>query len=371
MPLDVTGRALRARLLDFFAQPFDAPPDDNAFDALARDVFAWQFEHNRPLAAWWTRRGALPHRITHWTEIPAVPTAAFKEVPLVAGDARDAEMVFRTSGTTRGAERRGEHHVIDRSLYHAALLPIFDAWVLPDGAHPAMLSLMPHARDLPDSSLAHMITVIVERRGAAGSGWFADADAGLAADALDTALLRCIDENRPVCLLGTSSAFVHWLELIHQRGAHYLLPPGSRLMDTGGFKGSGREFVPAQIRTDVAERLAIPDTACVNEYGMTEMLSQFYDSTLRRRGPRRKVPPPWVRTRIVDADTLRPRSDDAPGLLQHFDLANLGSALAIQTLDIGRPLEDGFEVLGRATGATPRGCSIAMDELLSAARDAT
>jgi hypothetical protein len=54
--------------------------------------------------------------------------------------------------------------------------------------------------------------------------------------------------------------------------------------------------------------------------------------------------------------------------LQHFDVANAGSVLAIQTEDLGVIVQDGFRVLRRASGAPPRGCSIAMDELLVAAK---
>jgi hypothetical protein len=57
-----------------------------------------------------------------------------------------------------------------------------------------------------------------------------------------------------------------------------------------------------------------------------------------------------------------------PGLLQHFDLANLHSVLAVQTEDIGTVDERGVLLLGRAAGAPPRGCSLATDELLRAAR---
>jgi hypothetical protein len=46
------------------------------------------------------------------------------------------------------------------------------------------------------------------------------------------------------------------------------------------------------------------------------------------------------------------------------DLANLGSVAAIQTEDLGRVDEHGLVLEGRAVGATPRGCSIAMDLLL-------
>jgi hypothetical protein len=177
-----------------------------------------------------------------------------------------------------------------------------------------------------------------------------------------------------VCLLGTSFAYVHWLDALDAADERFLLPPGSRLMDTGGFKGRSRALDEDEMRARYRDRLGIEPAFAINEYGMTEMCSQFYDTTLRETvlsgaaGPRRKRMPPWVRTRVVHPDTLEPVVAGVPGLLQHFDLANAGSVMAIQTEDLGVLAGDGFRVLGRAAGAAPRGCSIAMDELLSAAR---
>ena len=68
-------------------------------------------------------------------------------------------------------------------------------------------------------------------------------------------------------------------------------------------------------------------------------------------------------------ETLRPVEPGAAGLLQHFDLANVGSVAAVLTEDLGRAVEDGFVVLGRAPGAEPRGCSLAMEELLAPERE--
>ena len=115
----------------------------------------------------------------------------------------------------------------------------------------------------------------------------------------------------------------------------------------------------------------VPGYMVANEYGMTEMCSQFYDSVLRdlmrgRDRPRHKLVPSWVRTRVVDPETLEPLSHGQIGLLQHFDLANVNSVMAIQTEDAGFAVDSGFHLLGRAPGATPRGCSIAMDLLLDA-----
>src|SRR5439155_12772644 len=83
-------------------------------------------------------------------------------------------------------------------------------------------------------------------------------------------------------------------------------------------------------------------------------------------GSRRKVPPPWTRVRVMDPETLAPVPEGTAGLLCHFDLANLYSVAAVQTDDLGVWIEDGFEVLGRAAGAEPRGCSLAVEEFLEA-----
>jgi hypothetical protein len=366
---DGGGRAVRASIVDLLAQPLDEAVDDDAFNRLALRAFELQYARNAPYAAYCGRRGLEPGNVDHWTQVPAVPTAAFKEVALVAGDPAAAEAVFRTSGTTQGHEKRGVHYVLDVALYHFSLIPNFAGCVLPDGAELPMLSLVPPPSDLPDSSLSHMVAVVLDRLGARDSGWFATAARGIDDDRFTGRLEQAAGEGTPVCILGTSFAFVHCLDRMAARGERFDLPAGSRIMDTGGYKGRSRELDEAELRGLYQERLGVPPSHCVNEYGMTEMCSQFYDSTLRdavrrRDRPRRKLVPPWVRTRVVDPATLEPLPAGEIGLLQHFDLANFGSVMAIQTEDLGVAVDDGFTLLGRAPGATPRGCSIAMDLLL-------
>lgn len=374
--LDLEGSALRSELLSRFARGVDEPLSDEAFDRLARRVFAYQYERNVAYAGYSSRRGRTPDTVAHWTEIPAVPTAAFYEVNLVSGDHKDAEAVFRTSGTTRGGERRGEHYVLDLSLYNGSLLPGFAGYVLPDGAELPFFSLVPPAAQMVDSSLGHMVAVLLERLGSRESAYFAAVGSGIDDEALGRALRHSERTGTPVCLLGTAFAFVHYLDRLQAREERYRLPTGSRLVDTGGSKGRSREVPEEDLRAAYGDWLGIPQDYCVNEYGMTELCSQFYDTTLRERFaghdplPRRKVGPPWVRTRVVDPETLEPLpSGETDGILRHYDLANLGSVMAVQTDDLGRDVEDGFILLGRASGAPPRGCSIAMDLLLDAAQE--
>jgi len=360
---------LQSRLLAVIARGALAPPSDAEFDALARAVFAHQYACNAPYRAYCDRRGVTPEALGRWSEIPAVPTDAFKAAALVCGDPAGAQAVFRTSGTTRGRERRGTHYVPTLALYDAALRAGFTAHLLPGGARPLVLSLVPAPEDLPDSSLSHMIGEVMRDFAAPGSGWFVSADGGIAHDDLRDALRSAEAEGTPVCIPGTAFAFVHWLDALAAAGERFHLPEGSRVMDTGGFKGRSREVTRAELYAAIEDRLGIAPRWCVNEYGMTEMSSQYYDGAAGSAAPvdqRLHVAPAWVRTQAADPETLRPLPHGELGVLRHYDLANLNSVMAIQTADLGFTTPAGFRVIGRAQGAEARGCSIAMDELLSA-----
>ena len=149
-----------------------------------------------------------------------------------------------------------------------------------------------------------------------------------------------------------------------------MLPSGSRIMQTGGFKGRSRSVEPGEMLQMLNARYGVPEAFIVQEYGMTELCSQLYETTLRDAalghapGPRRLWAPGWVRVSVVDADSLMPLPDGESGLLRIDDLCNVDTACAIQTSDRGLRVDDGVLVQGRATGATPRGCSLATDAAL-------
>lgn len=358
--------ALRERLLAVIGA--GSPLADDEFDALARDGFRHQYERNAPYRAFCDRRGVAPADVQHWLEVPAVPTDAFKAAPLVCGPPEEAEAVFVTSGTTAGARRRGRHYFPELALYDAALLESFRAHLLPDRGRMRLLSLVVAPDEAPHSSLSHMAGELMRVCGAEHSDFFFGPE-GLDAERLGSALERAVAEHEPVCLLGTSFAFVYLLDALHESGRAYRLPAGSRLMDTGGFKGRTREVERGELYRHLQDALGIEQAACINEYGMTEMSSQFYDGVAGWAPPvaeRRHVGPPWVRTVAVDPETLRPLPPGEPGVLRHCDLANLHSVMALQTADLGVVDGAGFRVLGRGRAAEARGCSLAVEELLQA-----
>jgi hypothetical protein len=47
--------------------------DDDAFNALALRLFAYQYDANIPYHKYCQRRGQTPETVQHWQQIPAVP----------------------------------------------------------------------------------------------------------------------------------------------------------------------------------------------------------------------------------------------------------------------------------------------------------
>jgi hypothetical protein len=345
--------------------------DDRAFLTLARDLLAYQLATNAPYAAFARARGVderhLPERIA---EIPAVPAAAFKEARLATFRPEETAVWFETSGTTSG--RGGRHELPTTALYEAALLASFDRMLLADRARLRYLLLVPDPRERRHSSLGFMMDVVARERGDGGTGWY------LRGDELDVErflhdVARACDDGVAVCLATTAFALVALLDALAERRRAIALPPGSRVMETGGFKGRTRVVDRRTLYHETSKRLAVPIPAIVSEYGMTELSSQYYDApgSRDRIEPRVKAAPPWLRPIIVDGEG-RPLPGGVVGAIRHIDLANRGSVIAIDTEDLGAIVPStgsgqagGLVLLGREQGAELRGCSLDAEALLA------
>ncbi len=327
-----------------------AAADPSAFDDLALEVFKFQRAHNKPYDQYCRLLGVDDCK--DWRAIPALPQAAFKFAPLRAFPAGDEAASFRTSGTT--GEARGTHHFRSLRLYDEAILRAWDLFGLP--RLPQILLIPPPAA-APHSSLSHMMGVLKARAPRGTRHWCINSRGSLDSEKLRSLLHQSIRANRPVLLLGTALAFLHWFESMQP----LRLPAGSMAFETGGYKGSGRSLSKEALYEMFRERLGLDLSNVINEYGMTELSSQCYSRGLGQP----HVAPPWVRAIVIDPATGLETADGEPGLLRIYDLANLGSVLAIQTRDIAIRRGTHFELLGRDPAALPRGCSRAADEMLT------
>jgi hypothetical protein len=341
-------------------------PMPETFDELAVDLARFQNVHVKGYARLCAARGIDPQSISCAAEAPAVPTDAFRLARVFAFDEGVESVVFRTSGTT--APPRGVHAIRDIRTYDAAAVAFGRAMLGCDAAKSVpVLVIGPDEKEAIDSSLAHMCALFARTIGTADDAerTFFVQGGSLRVDAFRERVLA-LSRSEPVIVLAASFALVHLLDAI---GSEVLaLPPGSRVMQTGGYKGRSREVPPADLRRAVAEAFAIDARSVVGEYGMTELSSQLWEATFidEQAEPGVYQAPPWMRVVPVQPESLAPVVDGEIGVARIEDLSNVDSAFAVLALDrVRRTKRGGVELLGRMPGATPRGCSIALDEMLT------
>lgn len=353
---------LIADLLAFLA---DTTPSDEAFDQQALALFAHQFQHNLPFQRFCQQRGKTLRTVKSWRDIPAVPISAFKALTLSCIPADQAERTFMTSGTTQ-AEIKGKHHHPSLAVYDASMLRNFRQRFMAGSSERIRMGILfPDETLLPNSSLAHYLALAVSEFGTGASHYL------LTQQGLDTAraiaeLERAEQTGEPYALLGASYSFVHLLDTLQRLGKTFRLPAGSRVLDTGGFKGQSRELSMQDFYAQLSSALGISASDCINMYGMTELSTQFYDDG-NASLPSVKSGPHWIRSRVVEPLSGEELPRGQQGILAHCDLANFNSVTTILTEDVGVAVEGGFLLLGRAQGSAAKGCSLAVEEFLQAA----
>lgn len=338
---------------------------DTAFDNLALELFDYQFEHNIPYRQFCLQRGRTPHTARSWRDIPAVPINAFKELTLSCRPPEIAERVFMTSGTTRDGVRGKSHHPT-LAVYDASMIKSFGQRFMSGLDRIDMGILFPDEEAMPNSSLAHYLALAIQNFGTTGSGYLLDGE-GIDFDALFTRLETAQSAGQPYALLGASYSFVPLLDEMARQNFTCLLPEGSRIFDTGGFKGQSRDVGADEFYDQLSTRLGVPRRLCINMYGMTELSTQFYDDG-NDICPSVKSGPHWIRSRVINPLTGEDMPDGEMGVLSHCDLAHFNIVSTILTEDAGVMVDNGFLLLGRADGEEAKGCSMAVEEFLEAAR---
>jgi hypothetical protein len=350
------------------------------FDVLALQLYALQFQLNPAYGKICAARGLTPGTVEDWTQIPFVPAKAFKELEFSSIPPDERTAVFHSSGTLEQKPSRHFHCAESLALYEASLWPWFAAncrlpLAAPGCAEPGcqLLILAPPPEQAPHSSLVHMFETVRQNLGAAGwrsgrsvfcgrleshGAWGLDFESVLAL--LKPDLPSPIP--LPQLILGTAFSFVHLLDFLAENQLRLKLPRGSRVMETGGYKNRSRFLPKAELHALITQQLGVGRENILCEYGMSELSSQAYESDVQAPGsrlqPRAFRFPPWARGQIISPETGREVADGETGLIRIFDLANVYSVAAIQTEDLGIRRGDGFELIGRAQRAEPRGCSL-------------
>ena len=306
--------------------------DGGDFEDMALELWAWQMKHNPDYGRFC--QGTRPRS---WKEIPAVPVALFRDVFLTSFPPMSAQKVFRTSGTTGP---RGKIHLQNTEAYDLCAIKGLEYLIGPIPSEG--LSLVSASAD---SSLGHMCRVFAPRM--------------LQCFSLDQGVLQepaweyLHSAQEPIFLPATAFSMA---SLVKGYQKPCLLPEGSVIMITGGFKGRHAELSAEELLAKL--QFLFPTARMVGEYGMSELSSQLWSTELGGRF----YPPPWLRALAVDPDTGKETTEI--GQLRFFDLVNHQTVLAIETKDMGRVYLDGsVELFGRLPQAEARGCSLTVEEV--------
>lgn len=373
------------------------------FNDLALELFALQYEYVPVYRQFCARRGVLPQNTTAWDEIPAIPTTGFKEYELSSLPVYERTNEFRSSGTTGHTPSRHFHNAESLSVYEASLrlwfemcvlskvskgggdandsIPLVDCTsitrdrpgtqALRSGLHHLekwkFVNLTPFPERVPHSSLVHMFGILNQKFGTADSAFTGelDADGGwelnfpMTMDALEDS----VSEGEPVFLLGTAFSFVQLTDYIMNRGTRFQLPLGSKVFETGGYKGRSRSLDRGDLHSLISKYLGVAEGHIICEYGMSELSSQAYAYPMSLDA-KNAMPssvftfPPWARVTVISPETGAEAEEGEQGLIRVLDLANVRSVMAILTEDLGVRRGSGFELVGRTANAEPRGCSL-------------
>jgi hypothetical protein len=327
---------LKSRLLDWMGG------GEGDFAELSLEVFRHQFSENAAYRNYCVALGKHPENVTSWRGIPAVPTDVFKLPGVALRCFPESETTghFLTSGTT--AEVKGKHGFRDLELYEASVRGAWQLLGLPGIRRPWFFSQRPE--DAPHSSLVRMFGFLDD-----GGEWLIGSDGRIAVEKFSP--------SGPAAVLGTS------LALLRACGemAPVELPEGSWIFETGGSKGLRESCAPEQVRARLSAHFGVPESRILNEYGMTELFSQFY----QWGDAQTHTGPPWTGIRVTDVHTGEAAAPGGIGYLEIIDLANLDTVAAIRTQDLAIAVGDReFILIGRDPAAVARGCSRGVEDVL-------
>ena len=241
--------AQRARWVQRVVRFMDDPTGED-FGELALALHQWQRQHDPVIDA------LTVHTPDRWHDIPCVPVALFKQLPVGTVPADVDATIFRTSGTTGGG--RGEHRMVDTRVYDHGAVAHYRRCVADPPAR--IVALLSDPTLTPDSSLSHMVRLFASPH---QTSWHWN-------DAVDRGSLEhALAVGEPVFVATTAFALAEWLD-----GPVPELPAGSVVMTTGGFKGRVHRLEGDVLYAEARARLK--PQRLVTEYGMTELSSQLW-----------------------------------------------------------------------------------------------
>jgi len=308
------------------------------FNALALEVFRFQFDHNNIYRSFCDLLYKHPSDVKTIYDIPFLPVEFFKTHDILSSN-NTTQTTFTSSGTT-GSEP-SKHHVTDLNIYKHSFTKGFQHFYgnIEDYV---ILALLPSYLERDSSSLVYMVNTMIQTSNYSESGFYLDN-----LDDLKDQLITLNRSNQKVLLMGVSFALLDLVE------SHQFNLKNTIVMETGGMKGRRKELVREELHQLLKKGFGVNNVH--SEYGMTELLSQAYS-----KGDGVFQCPPWMKVLTRDMeDALSIQHHGKTGGINIIDLANINSCSFIATQDLGRVQKNNtFEIIGRFDNSDVRGCNL-------------
>lgn len=308
------------------------------FEALALDIFRFQFENNGVYRSFCDLLYKHPSDIKSLTEIPFLPIQFFKTHDVLSSRAK-VEKIFTSSGTT--GSTTSKHQVTNLSIYKESYLKGF-AHFYGNIEDYVVLALLPSYLERDGSSLIYMVDDLIQKSKHPESGFYLNNLQDLA-----KTLNMLEAKGQKTLLIGVSFALLDLVEQFQFSLKHTIV------METGGMKGRRKEIIRQELHDVLKKGFGVSQIH--SEYGMTELLSQAYS-----KGNGVFECAPWMKILTRDTeDALTVLPPNKTGGINIIDLANINSCAFIATQDLGKTSENNqFEIIGRFDNSDIRGCNL-------------
>ena len=272
-------------------------------------------------------------------EIPFLPIDFFKSRTIIA-EGKTPTIVFKSSGTT--GQMRSQHFVTDTSIYETSFQKAYTS-MIGNPKNQVILALLPNYVEQGESSLVYMVNDLVEATNNSLSGFLLNSPAEI-----EQRYKQSLENGKEVIIFGVSYAL---LDLAEQN----INLSKARIIETGGMKGRRKEMSKQELHEELKRGLNVSYVS--SEYGMTELLSQGYSNA---NGLFKT--PFWMKVLIREVnDPFHYIEHGKTGGINVIDLANINSCSFIATQDLGRIIDNGFEIMGRFDNSDIRGCNLLVE----------
>jgi hypothetical protein len=305
------------------------------------ETFRYQYENVEVYRKFVDYLRINPNDIVEVEKIPFLPIEMFKNHQILDKNI-STNLFFQSSGTTQ--MNLSKHFIADEKMYQDSIYKSFEQFIgKPEDF--IFLGLLPSYLEKQNSSLIYMVDFLMKKSNKPENGYFLYNHEDL---------FQLLNElkNRKVILFGVSFALLDFLDFCNSNAQTLQLSKFLTVIETGGMKGRKEEMTKDELLKILQEGLKTDKI--YSEYSMTELLSQAYSL-----GENIYQCPNWMRVLIRNVeDPFSYEKQGRTGAINIIDLANIHSCSFIATQDLGKIVDDQFQVLGRIDHSDIRGCSL-------------